>query len=428
MQGAQMPKPPDADDFRGDYYEAVFNGIGDAIFIHGVHKDGSLGRFLDVNPVACSRLGYTRSEFLAMTPYDIDDTAEGTDAAPMARKLASGENVIFEQVHVTRDGTRIPVEINARALSLDGQPAVLSIVRDIRERKRAHAKLVAQERMAAIGRLAAGAAHQFNNINAPIFGYADLILRMRDIDPKVRRWIETIRASAGRARDITESLLTFAEMRSPQITKAHDLNEIATETIRLFRTQAEGEEMEIHTCLRPLPPTLMDRGSIAQVLFNLILNAKQAMIGSARATLFVESGAVGDRIFLRISDNGCGIPEGNLDTLFTPFFSTKGEFAQADDSQNQVRGVGLGLSVALSLVQQHNGRIEIESKEGVGSTFTLWIPLNGEEGTMATETDPVQASPGDQERILLLDDDEATSNVVRDVMNLKGYPDRKSVV
>jgi len=121
-------------------FRALYHGITDALFVHKVGDDGSVSQFLEVNDVACQRLGYTRDELLAMTPADIDETDNDVDIVGLTKRVAAGEDVTFEQVHIAKGGHPIPVEIHAKSFELEGQPAVISIVRDITDRKRAEAQ------------------------------------------------------------------------------------------------------------------------------------------------------------------------------------------------------------------------------------------------------------------------------------------------
>ena len=125
-----------------EWNTTLIAAITDAIFVHEVRPDGTSGKFIEVNEVACERLGYTRQELLQLTPKDID-APDGTDSTDIIKVLATGQNITFEQIHVTKDGRRIPVEIAANAFTLAGKPAVLSMVRDISERKQAETEIKA---------------------------------------------------------------------------------------------------------------------------------------------------------------------------------------------------------------------------------------------------------------------------------------------
>ena len=120
-----------------DRFHVLFNSITDAVLVHWVETDDTRGTFIEVNDVACHLLGYTREELLGMTPSDIDEPDSDVDVASITKRLEFGKNVLFEQTHVSKDGRRIPVEINSRVFTIAGRPAVMSLVRDISERKMA---------------------------------------------------------------------------------------------------------------------------------------------------------------------------------------------------------------------------------------------------------------------------------------------------
>jgi PAS domain S-box-containing protein len=164
-----------------EHYRQLYDAIMDAVVVHEVGSDGVPGRFLEVNEVACARLGYTRQEFLQMTPHDIDAPETGADIKAVSRKVLAGEVATFEQIHVAKDGRRIPVEINARLFNLGTRHVVLSLVRDITERKRAAAyqteleeERLKSQKLESIGTLAGGIAHDFNNLLQGVFGYISM--------------------------------------------------------------------------------------------------------------------------------------------------------------------------------------------------------------------------------------------------------------
>jgi PAS domain S-box-containing protein len=125
-----------------EHYRTLFNAITDALFVHEVHEDGTMGNFLEANTVACERLGYTRQELLGMSPYDIDVPDSEVDSKPLVRRILAGETVTFEQTHITNDSRRILVEIHAQLFKLSSRPAVLSLVRDVTERKKSEEEIM----------------------------------------------------------------------------------------------------------------------------------------------------------------------------------------------------------------------------------------------------------------------------------------------
>jgi PAS domain S-box-containing protein len=125
-----------------EHYRTLFNAITDALFVHKVHEDGTVDKFIEANTVACERLGYTRQELLSMSPYDIDAPDSDVDIKPFSQRILAGESVTFEQTHITKDNRRIPVEIHAQLFKLSSQPAVLSLARDVTERKKSEEEIM----------------------------------------------------------------------------------------------------------------------------------------------------------------------------------------------------------------------------------------------------------------------------------------------
>jgi signal transduction histidine kinase len=241
-------------------------------------------------------------------------------------------------------------------------------------RARAEEALGRAERLAALGTFAGGVAHEFNNLNAGILGFAELLYYDELLHADLRPKIERILHAARRAGDITKSLLEFASpgegRRVPR-----NLNQVVRQALSVFDPVLEGEAVEVELKLGELPDAPIDPGEISQALLNLLLNAKHALIERPEKRIRIETARERGRLVVRIHDTGRGIPQAVLRRIFTPFYSTKGEHARSGSPENRLKGVGLGLSVAHSILRHHDGGIQVESVEEKGSTFTLWIPF-----------------------------------------------------
>jgi signal transduction histidine kinase len=232
------------------------------------------------------------------------------------------------------------------------------------ELKHTQAQLIQSAKMAAIGQLAAGVAHELNNPLTGVLGFAELLLRQASPDDPSRARLVTIAAEARRARDIVRGLLDFARQ-----TEFHqewaDVNQVVQGTLALSRKRLEhGKVTVAEQYTSDLPRLLLDVGRMKQVILNLVTNALQGM--PQGGTLTVTTEQVGSEVAVRIADTGAGIPVDILPRIFEPFFTTR-PIGQ---------GTGLGLSVSLGIVEQHGGRIEVESQEEKGSTFTVWLPVD----------------------------------------------------
>ena len=231
-----------------------------------------------------------------------------------------------------------------------------------KELERAHAHMVQTEKMAAMGKLAAGLAHEINN---PLGGVLTCLetLRQNFQDEQVRtKYLDLIHSGLERIRRTVKQLLNFGKQRSFQL-EPTDINALMNRTLEVTSHQLSSNNISLHRDLdQGLSKIMVDPHQLLQVFVNLILNAIAAM--PEGGDLWIKTGQENGRVSVAIRDNGCGIPEENIDRIFDPFFSTK------DPGQ----GTGLGLSVSYGIIYDHGGKIEVESEKGMGSEFTILLP------------------------------------------------------
>ncbi|MBN2710888.1 MAG: response regulator [Planctomycetes bacterium] len=284
-------------------------------------------------------------------------------------------------------------------------------------------KLIQSEKLAAVGTLASGIAHEFNNINTSILGYSELCLKIGSLDEPYIEYLNRIMSSALKARDITHKILSFVGDNAG-IKNSAQINSIINDILRLVENEFDCEGIVIEKRLGEVPDCRMNSGEIGQVALNLITNAAHASAGQEERRIIVESGREGDFIWFSITDNGCGIPEINKKSIFTPFFSTKGEYCQTDSPLALIKGTGLGLSVSHTIVDHHDGEIIVESEEGKGSKFTVRIPLQesdkAEGGAQKNNAAPEEI-PELPHTIMILDDEKEVRGVVRRMLTLEGF-------
>jgi two-component system NtrC family sensor kinase len=253
------------------------------------------------------------------------------------------------------------------------------ILEDISEAKRFQEQMQRADRLAAVGEMAAGIAHEINNALAVIFGQT--AGGPERPPPDLRNALGQVDAQARRIADIVQGVLGFARPRAPRPV-AVDLAALAAETLELVRHDLAREHVHLETAFAPdLPPVQADPQQLQQVILNLVGNAIQSMEGHADNRLRVEVREEADDVALRVVDSGPGIPAEVLARIFDPFFSTKAE------------GSGLGLSVSYAIARAHGGDLRVTSEPGLGATFTLVLPIAG----------PLAAAA--LERVLLVDDD-----------------------
>jgi two-component system, NtrC family, sensor kinase len=348
--------------------------------VDGIISADTKGRIVIFNQGAQRMLGYTAEEALrAVHIKDIYTPGLGKEIMKKLRSPDFGgpgklNNTLVSLV--TRSGEVFPANLSA-ALIYDeaGQEmASVGIFTDLRERVRlqreleeAHLKLLQSEKMASLGKLAAGVAHEINNPLGGILMYATILLEDTPLKDPRRQDLQEIVDQTLRCKDIVQGLLDFSRQTRHRWVMT-DLNQSIRQTIALLGGQALFHNIQLVEELDPdLPPLIADPGRVNQILTNLIINAIDGMNASGTLTLrtypLPDSGKIG----LEISDTGCGIPAENLSRIFEPFFTTK-EVGQ---------GTGLGLSTVYGLVEEHGGTIEVQSQVGKGTTFIIRLPVEG---------------------------------------------------
>jgi C4-dicarboxylate-specific signal transduction histidine kinase len=272
-----------------------------------------------------------------------------------------------------RDGTEFPVEISLSYVDTADGMLAMAFITDITERKRAEAELRQQretlyqsEKMAALGTLSAGIAHEMNNPLGIITTRIEVMLLEAEgqhLPPQVVDDLQVLHRASQRVARIAASLRSFAR-QSPGERGAVDLNAVVEETLLLMQKPLAADNIRIFTTLAGgLPPVHGDVNALHQVLMNLVTNAREAMTGGGE--IHVETAMMAERpgwIRLTVADTGPGIPPETMSRIFDPFFTTKRG------------GTGLGLSVTYGIIEDHGGRVEVQSPPGGGTSFTLGFP------------------------------------------------------
>jgi PAS domain S-box-containing protein len=273
-----------------------------------------------------------------------------------------------------KNGERFWVEINSAPVIREGKPVYLIISwLDVTQRKRAEEKekqlqqdLYLAQRLASVGELAAGVAHEINNPLTGVLGFSQRLMR-KSTDEAFSRDLKIIHGEARRAAEVVQNLLTFARRRQPKKEYA-SINDIVQKTLELRDYALQTSNIEVVTTFAPnLPQIMVDFPQMQEVFLNIILNAEQAMNEAhGRGKLIVKTREIKDHVRVSFADDGPGIAPENLDKVFDPFFTTRGERG----------GTGLGLSACHGIVTEHGGRIYVRSKPGKGTTFFIELPLS----------------------------------------------------
>ncbi|MDA8099587.1 MAG: DUF3365 domain-containing protein [Nitrospiraceae bacterium] len=379
-------------------------------------------RFLAVNDAAVRHYGYSQEEFLSMT---IKDIRPPEDISPLMEKVArvtAGVDKSGTWRHRTKDGSVILVDVTSHILDFSGRRAKLVLANDITEHRRLEDQLRQAQKMEAVGLLAGGVAHDFNNALTAIIGCGSLIqMKLPPGDP-LRAFADSILATSQRAAQLTQRLLAFSRKQiiNPAVL---DLNTLISRLGALLkRLIREDIELRLELCGEETP-VMADSVQIEQVLMNLATNARDAMptggvLAIATAVVNLDSAGAaahgattaGHYVRLTVSDTGAGMDERTRTRIFEPFFTTK----------ETGRGTGLGLAMAYGIIQQHNGFMEVESSPGKGTRFHIYLPVT----RMRPATDAgsqIAPPPGGKETILVAEDDEVIRNLTRSILTEFGY-------
>jgi two-component system NtrC family sensor kinase len=363
---------------RSDSFARLFESVHEGVYIGLLDRCGA--RTQAANPYLRLIFGYpadTSEE--SVRPFDPDRfTDEGARAVFLDRLSREGAVTDYLLRLLRADGTAIWVEVTAHAAGWSSGDAIRieALVRDVSDRKRLedqsrdlYNQLLQAEKMAALGTTISGVAHELNNPLATILTWSER-LTQRDIDPQLRRGLETILGEAERAARIVRNLLTFARKRHTTRTMV-DMNQVVRETLALRSYEQRVTNITVIDALAAgVPQVFADPHQIQQVLLNLVINAEQAMLtANGRGTLVVRTWQDPEResIVLEVNDDGPGVPEDVKSKIFDPFFTTK----------EVGKGTGLGLTVAYAIVQEHGGRMWITSSAGQGASFFLELPTTG---------------------------------------------------
>ncbi len=340
--------------------------------VHGVITIKDLmGRYWLVNPRAQSLYGLDQEQMLGKTDDELFDQSV---AAVMRRNdqhaLNKGGHHLTEEK--LRFGDKQCVLVSERMPLTDYTGEVMGlclVARDVTRELELQNELVAAERLAAVGKLAAGVAHELNNPLTGILTFAEDLLEEADDDDPLRADYEVIVNETLRCRRIVQDLLDYSRRKAPE-SHQMDLNEVVRKTLGMVERQASFHNVKFVMDLDDdLPMVEIDPSQIQQAILNLVINARDAM--DACGEIKVRSCFSDDesKVFLEVHDSGCGIPKEQIKRIFEPFFSTKGE-----------KGNGLGLPAVSSVMEQHGGSIEAQSEVGSGSMFRLVFPVNPKAG------------------------------------------------
>ncbi|HVH09914.1 MAG TPA: ATP-binding protein, partial [Gemmatimonadales bacterium] len=292
--------------------------------------------------------------------------------------------------------------------------SVVVLVEDVTDQQAMESHLIQSEKLAAVGQLVSGVAHELNNPLTSIAGLSEFLLEQKELGTKDRGHLRVIHEQAERAGRIVRNLLTFAR-KGPAERAPVDLNEVIQRTLLLMSYDLTLKDVTVETELAPVPPVLGERDALQQVVLNLLNNAAQAVGDNPpeRPRTIRLATWFDDRVRMRVADTGPGIADDVMPHLFTPFFTTK----------EPGQGTGLGLSITYSIVEAHAGRITVERPSAGGAAFLVDLPAaRGEVAAPKTAVRETVVPPlGVKRVILLVDDDPAVRRMVTALFGREGH-------
>ncbi len=400
-------------------YRLLFNSNPQPMWVY----DLETLRFLAVNEAAVRHYGYSEHEFLNMTIRDIRAHEDANH--PLSNndeRLTAGLDKAGVRRHRRKDGSLIYAEITSHVVDFGGRRSEIVLASDVTDRTKLEEQLRHAQKMEAVGLLAGGVAHDFNNVLTAIIGYGNLIqLKLPPADP-LQSYAENIKVTAQRAAQLTQSLLAFSRKQVIHPV-AIDLNALILRIEKLLKRLIR-EDIELRTVLTDQDTTILaDSVQIEQVLMNLVTNARDAMpdggVLTVRSELVVLDAAAvalrgygrpGTYAMLTVSDTGEGMDERTRERVFEPFFTTK----------EMGKGTGLGLATVYGIVKQHQGIAEVESAPGSGTSIRVYLPIAHVPASPQAEQAPPPIRGG-SETILIAEDDDAIRALIRSVLAEFGY-------
>jgi two-component system, cell cycle sensor histidine kinase and response regulator CckA len=398
-------------------YRMLFDGSPVPISLF----DASTLEFVAVNQKMTDVYGYSHEEFLAMS---VEDVRAAGDTSMMRRDIAGAP--VGRPIHAgvkqqrRKDGKLIDVDITAHKVVLDGRPCMLAIGVDVTEARRIEEQLRHSQKMEAIGQLAGGVAHDFNNVLAIILATTSFLQEeLGDRHPNSGD-IADIQSAAERAADLTRQLLAFSR-KQPRTPKLLSIGTIVEDLEKMLR-RIVGEDVVVETRTSAAGSVHADPGQIEQVIMNLVVNARDAMPNGGHLTIETSNAELdetaatyvgvtaGAYTALTVTDTGCGIDAETRNRIFEPFFTTKAVG----------RGTGLGLATVFGIVKQAGGGVSVYSEVGRGSTFRVYLPRADHDVVDEPKPTLLPASSG-SEAILVVEDDAQLRALLQRRLRSLGY-------
>jgi PAS domain S-box-containing protein len=357
-------------------YRKIFNSIGDAILI----RDSETGTFVHANETMLSMFGYTAQEVPGLTIEQLcpanEDTSFTSELMHFENKSGEGQR-LFSSVAYKKNGDRFRVEVSLSKAMIDDRDRLLIVIRNVEAKRVIEERMQQNEKLAALGRLAGGIAHDFRNQLTGILGCSEL-LKTEVSSTQQLETLNLIIQSAKHSAELTQQLLFFAR-KGDSAFQDISMNDIAESTFTMLKRSFDKRIELIFTPNPSVPLIKGDPGRIQNALLNLCINSRDAMPEGGTLTISVFKAALnmtdcallvdplspGNYLALSVSDTGEGIPSENFNNIFEPFFTTK----------PVGKGTGMGLAAVYGTIREHGGSVSLHSKKNAGTTFVLYFPL-----------------------------------------------------
>jgi PAS domain S-box-containing protein len=403
-------------------FRLLFEQAADSILILDIVPDG-VPVIRDANSATLRLLGYERHEFIGQPLSFIEPAPDFSKLVHERREsILSGTGTVFEASHRCKDGTIRQFECSAAETRIGSKTFAISVERDITERHRLEEQLREAQKMDAIGRLAGGVAHDFNNALAVIQGFSELaLLQLNPLDP-LRRHLDQIIRAVEKSADLTRQLLAFAR-RQVVTPRVLDLN-VAIASLAKMLPRLIGEDID----LRIVPGeglwnVRIDPTQVDQILVNLVTNARDAIANTGTITIETSDVVLGEEycrrhpglapgeyLLLAVTDSGIGMDKATLERAFEPFFTTKAEG----------KGTGLGLATVYGIAKQNGGLVDVYSEPAHGTTFKVYLPrFVGEAEQPAQKKEP--GSLRGTETVLIVEDEPLLLEIIGEGLQELGY-------
>jgi PAS domain S-box-containing protein len=381
-------------------------------------------RYIDVNDAFLRMMGFSRDEVMQRTSQELKIWHEQSQRTEVLDRLRDTKSVRdFECQFRPKTGPVRTALVSSEVFDLSKSPCMLLIIHDITERTNLESQLRHSQKLEAVGQLASGVAHHFNNILSIVQGYVGLVLEGENVDLGTRESLEQVMSASERAAAFTRQLLTFGRRHVSQY-KVLNVNTIIAQ-LRGMLPALIGEHIRLNCQLSTTPALVYgDASEVEQIVMNMALNSRDAMARGGvlsistelvNASAFFQSKnpdvPMGKYVLLTVSDTGCGMSEDIQRRVFEPFFTTK----------DAGKGSGLGLATVYGIVKQHQGWIDLTSAEGHGTTFKIYLPARDADGALSgVKPVPAKMARGN-ETVLLVEDEPPVRKILCRVLEQYGY-------